>query len=85
MSYAGMRYRVYEPEAIKTMGHAFDKALQSLSDQSKTDPNICQQLAACIMRLFDEGERAPLPLSVLALSIIRRPANKETHCTVLSD
>ena len=77
MSYAGMRYRVYEPEAIKTMGCAFDKALRSLSDQSKTDPNICRRLAACIMRLFDEGERVPLHLSLLALSIIQRPSSKE--------
>jgi hypothetical protein len=77
MSYAGTRYRVYEPEAIKTMGRAFDMALRSLSDPSKTDPNTHRQLAACIMRLFDEGERAPLHLSLIALFIIRRPASKE--------
>ena len=77
MSYAGTRFGVYEPEAIKTMGRAFDTALKSLSDPSKTDPNTRRQLAACIMRLFDEGERAPLHLSLIALSVIRRPASKE--------
>ena len=77
MSCAGMRYRIYEPEAIKAMGRGFDMALKSLSDQSKTDPNTRRQLAACIMRLFDEGERAPLHLSLLALSIIQRPFSKE--------
>jgi hypothetical protein len=60
MSYAGARCRVHEPpEAVNTMGRAFDKAVRGLSDQTKTDPNTRQQLAACIMRLFDEGERAP--------------------------
>src|SRR5688572_11724535 len=77
MSYAGTRCRVYETEAIYTMARAFDKAVKNLAEQSKTDPNIRRQLAACIMRLFDEGERAPLHLSLIALSIIRRPASKE--------
>jgi hypothetical protein len=77
MSYAGTRSRVYEPEAMNIMGRAFEKAVRSLSEQSKKDPNTRRQLAACIMRLFDEGERAPLHLSLLALSIIQRPFSKE--------
>src|SRR5688572_17123968 len=77
MSYAETRSRVYEPEAMNIMGRAFEKAIRSLSEQSRKDPNIRRQLAACIMRLFDEGERAPLHLSLIALSIIRMPASKE--------
>ena len=76
MRHAETRGRVYELEAINTMGRAFEKAVRSLSEQPKKDPNIRRQLAAGIMRLFDEGERAPLDLSLIALSIIQRPASK---------
>jgi hypothetical protein len=81
MNYVGARCRVYEPEAIHTMGRAFDKAVTGLSDQCKTDPNTRRQLAVCIMRLFDDGERAPLQLSLIALSIIRRPSSKDRIAT----
>jgi hypothetical protein len=77
MRHAETRCRVYDLEAINTMGWAFEKAVRNLSEQSKKDPNTRRQLAACIMRLFDEGERAPLHLSLIALSIIRRPVSKE--------
>ena len=72
--------RVYDPEALKTMGRAFDQAVKGLSQQSEADPNIRGNLARCIIRLFDEGERTPLDLSMIALSIIvgdGRPASTE--------
>lgn len=63
------------------MGWAFDKAIRGLSEESKADPNIHRNLARCILRLFDEGERARLDLSIIALSIVansgRRSASKE--------
>jgi hypothetical protein len=63
------RCRVYDPEAINTMAWAFDKAYEGLSEQSKRQPKMRQELALCIMRLFDEGERRPLRLSRMALTI----------------
>lgn len=81
MSYAGARCRVYDPDALNTMGRAFDKAVKSLSNQSKADSNFRRNLARCIIRLFDEGERAPLHLSIIALSIVagsgRKPVSSE--------
>lgn len=77
MIYADTRCRVYDSAAINILGQAFDKAVEGLSEQSKTDPNTCRRLAACIVRLFDEGERAPLHLSLIALSIIQRPSSND--------
>jgi len=81
MNHAEPRCRVYDPDALEIMGRAFDKAFSDLSPQSKGDANIRQNLARCIIRLFDEGERAPLDLSTIALFIVvgdgRKPASKE--------
>jgi hypothetical protein len=70
MNYADTLCRVYDPDAISTMGRAFDKAVRGLSQQSKADSDIRQNLARCIIRLFDEGERAPINLSIIASSIV---------------
>jgi hypothetical protein len=87
MNYAGARCRAYDPDAISTMGRAFDKAVRDLSQQAKADPNIRQNLARCVIRLFDEGERAPLPLAIIALSIVdgRWNVSKERIAPVLSN
>ena len=81
--------RVYDPGEISTMGRAFDNAVKDLSQQAKADPNIRRNIARCIIRLFDEGERAPLHLSIIALSIVvgdgPKPANKQPHSTVLAN
>jgi hypothetical protein len=81
MNHAEPRCRVYDPDALSRMGRAFDKAVRCLPPLSNADPNIRRNLARCIIRLFDEGERAPLYLSIIALSIVvgdgRRPASKE--------
>jgi hypothetical protein len=81
MNYAEPRCRVYDPDALSRMGQAFDKAISDLSPEVKADANIRRNLARCIIRLFDEGERAPVYLSVIALSIVvgdgRKPASKE--------
>lgn len=70
MNYAEPRCRAYDPDAVETMGRAFDKAFSGLSPQSKADPNIRQNLARYIIRLFDEGERSLLHLAIIALSIV---------------
>ena len=81
MNYAEPRCRVYDPDALEIMGRAFDKAFSGLSPQSKADTNIRQNLARCIIRLFDEGERSPLRLSIIDLSIVvsdgRKPVSRE--------
>jgi hypothetical protein len=79
MNYAEPRCRVYDPDALSMMGRAFDKAVKGLSPEAKADPNIRQNLARCIIRLFDEGIEAPLHLALIALSIVdgRRPVSKE--------
>jgi len=48
MNSTDTRCRVYGPEAIETMGWAFDKALESLSQESKQQPNMCRDLALCM-------------------------------------
>jgi hypothetical protein len=89
MNYADTRCRIYDPDAISTMGRAFDKAVRDLSQQAKADPNIRRNVARCIIRLFDEGERAPLHLSIIALSIVvgdgPKPASKQQHSSGLSN
>jgi hypothetical protein len=70
MNYAQRRSRVYDPDALDTMGRAFDRAVRVLSQQVKAEPSIHQNLAHCILRLFDEGERSPLHLAIIALSIV---------------
>jgi hypothetical protein len=79
MNSAEPRCRVYHPDALSTMGRAFDEAVRGLSPEAKADPNIRQNLARCILRLFDEGERVPLDLSIIALSVVdgRRRVSKQ--------
>ena len=60
----------YDPDALNILGGAFDKAVIGLSPEAKADPSIRQKLASCIFRLFDEGERSPLHLPIMALSIV---------------
>jgi hypothetical protein len=70
MSSTDTRCRVYGPEAIETLGWAFDKALEGLSRESKRQPNMRRDLALCILRLFDSGENKPLRLSRKALAVV---------------
>jgi hypothetical protein len=53
MNSAEPSYRVYDPDALNTMGRAFDKAVRGLSPQSKTDPNIRQNLAIIALSIVD--------------------------------
>lgn len=60
--------RSYDPAAISNMAWAFEKALASLSLQSRQQPHIQLDLAVCIFRLFNEGETTPSRLARLALA-----------------
>jgi hypothetical protein len=64
-----MHCRVYDSEALNTMGWAFDKALEDLSEGSKRRPNTERNLALSVIQFFDEGESNPLQLSRMALAI----------------
>jgi hypothetical protein len=70
MNYAEPRCRVYDSDAFTMMGRAFDKAVKGLPPEAKADPDIRRNLARCIIRLFDEGERSFLHLAIIALSIV---------------
>ena len=65
-----IRSRVYEPAALHTMGCAFDDAVEGLSIQSRQRPHMREELALCILRLFDSGETTPLRLSRMALAVV---------------
>jgi hypothetical protein len=54
--------------AINTMGWAFDKAFEQLSEGSKHRPNLQRNLALSVIRFFDEGESNPLQISRMALA-----------------
>lgn len=64
------RNRVYEPVAVHTMGCAFDDAIEGLSPDSRQQPHMLEELAHCILRLFDNGETETLRLSRRALTIV---------------
>jgi hypothetical protein len=64
------RCRVYDPEAVNTMGWAVNQAFEGLSEESKRKPYIHRDLALCILRLYDEGEHKRLRLSKMALANI---------------
>jgi hypothetical protein len=76
-----MHCRVYDSMAINTMGWAFDKAFEDLSEGTKRRPNMQRDLALSVIRFFDEGESNPLQLCRMALAINafsdRKRANNE--------
>jgi len=63
-----MHCRVYDSMAITTMGWAFDKAFEKLSEGTKRRPNMQRNLALAVIQFFDEGESNPLQLSRIALA-----------------
>jgi hypothetical protein len=54
-----MQCRVYDSKTIETMGWAFDKAFEDLSEGSKHRPSVQRNLALSIIRFF-MGARAIL-------------------------
>jgi hypothetical protein len=66
------------------MGYAFDQAFSGLSWQSRQQPYIRRDLALCIFRLFDGGERAPMRLARLALANVTHPRHALTHAILFN-
>jgi hypothetical protein len=59
--------RVYDPEAIKAMGWAFDNTVKHLPTQSWRLKQMREDLSRCILQLYDSGENDPVRLANRAL------------------
>jgi len=64
---------VYDPEALKTMGAAFDTVCQAFPPDLKRHERARRRLALLILRHMDRGERDVTRLSDLALLDFMRP------------
>ncbi len=64
---------VYDPEALKTMGTAFDAVCQAFPPNLKHHEAARRRLALLILRHTDRGERDVARLSNLALLDFMRP------------
>ena len=64
---------VYDPEALKTMGTAFDAVCQAFPPNLKHHEAARRRLALLILRHMDRGERDVARLSNLALLDFMRP------------
>ena len=64
---------VYDPEALKTMGAAFDTVCQAFPPDMKHHEGARRRLALLILRHMDRGERDVSRLSDLALLDFMRP------------
>jgi hypothetical protein len=64
---------VYDPEALKMMGAAFDTVCQAFPPNMKDREGARRKLALLILRHVDRGERDATRLSELALLDFMRP------------
>ena len=64
---------VYDPDALKTMGAAFDAVCQAFPPNLKHHEAARRRLALLILRHTDRGERDAARLSDLALLDFMRP------------
>ena len=64
---------VYDPDALKTMGAAFDAVCQAFPPNLKHHEAARRRLALLILRHTDRGERDVARLSNLALLDFMRP------------
>jgi hypothetical protein len=74
-----MQCRVYDSKTIETMGWAFDKAFEDLSEGSKHRPSVQRNLALSIIRFFYGGEGNPLQLCRMASAINAFSYRKRTN------
>lgn len=63
----------YDPEALKTMGAAFDTVCQAFPSDLKDHEGARRKLALLILRHMDRGECDATRLSELALLDFTRP------------
>ncbi len=64
---------VYDPDALKTMGAAFDSVCQAFPPHLKRHEAARRRLALLILRHMDRGERDVARLRELALLDFMRP------------
>ena len=64
---------VYDPEALRAMGAAFDTVCQAFPPDLKHHEGARRRLAFLILRHMDRGERDVRRLSDLALPDFTRP------------
>ena len=64
---------VYDPEALKMMGAAFDTVCQVFPPSMKDHEGARRKVALLILRHVDRGERDATRLSELALLDFTRP------------
>jgi len=64
---------VYDPDALKTMGAAFDAVCQAFPPHLKRHEAARRRLALLILRHMDRGERDVARLRELALLDFMRP------------
>ena len=64
---------VYDPEALKTMGAAFDTVCRAFPPDLRDHEGARRRLALVIIRHMDRGERDATRLSELALLDFMRP------------
>ena len=64
---------VYDPDALKTMGAAFDSVCQAFPPHLKRHEGARRRLALLILRHMDRGEHEVARLSDLALLDFMRP------------
>ena len=71
-SFSDVKY-VYDPEALKTMGVAFDTVCRTFPPDLRHHEGSRRRLALVILRHMDRGERDATRLSELALLDFMRP------------
>ena len=71
-SFSDVKY-VYDPEALKTMGVAFDTVCRAFPPDLRDHEGSRRRLALVILRHMDRGERDAARLSELALLDFMRP------------
>src|SRR5262245_43714201 len=64
---------VYDPEALKIMGAAFDVVCQTFPPDMRDHEGARRRLALIILRHMDQGERDATRLSELAMLDFTRP------------
>jgi hypothetical protein len=71
-SFGDVKY-VYDPDALKIMGAAFDTVCQAFPPDLKEHEGAKRRLALLILRHMDRGEHEVARLSDLALLDFMRP------------
>jgi hypothetical protein len=71
-SFSDVKY-VYDPEALKIMGAAFDTVCHAFPPDLKEHEGARKRLALLILRHMDRGEHEVARLSDLALLDFMRP------------